>query len=238
MILAEDVTFTVNDSNGPVEGASVEFNGTTAITDALGEVIFKAVRAGKDLAYNVTKDGYNAAAGNLTILEEAVSEEVLLELTTYTVTFNVTDGTNPLEGAVVTFNGSDLTTDATGVVIFTDVAPGTGLAYSVTLDSRYFDDDGTIDVDGDEVVDVSLALTAIEDVLINKVNIYPNPTRGSIHVEGMDAGATYELYSINQQKITEGILDGSQIDLNVKVGIYILRIKNKGETLNYRLIVQ
>ena len=64
----------------------------------------------------------------------------------YSVTFNVSDGTNNISGASVTLTGYDSqTTNGDGNAIFTNVAPGTGIAYTVAADG-YISSNGTVDV--------------------------------------------------------------------------------------------
>ncbi len=81
-------------------------------------------------------------------------------LTKYTVTFNVTTGGNPLEGATLSLTGyADQTTDASGVATFTDVVPGT-IAYSVSKDT-YTTVNSSVNVDGNKTVPITLNLAGI-----------------------------------------------------------------------------
>ncbi|MCU4176903.1 hypothetical protein, partial [Carboxylicivirga sp. N1Y90] len=49
-----------------------------------------------------------------------------------TVGFTVTDGTDPIEGASITFNSETLATDVNGLVEFLNVSDGVDLPYTVT----------------------------------------------------------------------------------------------------------
>ncbi|MDR0863488.1 MAG: hypothetical protein LBO74_00970 [Candidatus Symbiothrix sp.] len=77
--------------------------------------------------------------------------------TTYTVTFTVKDeSAADITDAVVTFGG---TTKAVGEYVFTDVAAGTEIAYSVSKDG-YITQSGTLDVvDGNVTKDIILIAT-------------------------------------------------------------------------------
>ncbi|MEO1435453.1 MAG: T9SS type A sorting domain-containing protein [Bacteroidota bacterium] len=77
---------------------------------------------------------------------------------TSTVTFNVTDGMNPIDGASIDIDGQMLTTDASGVATI-DLADG---MYAYTASAAGFDDAmGDVTVAGmDETVDVTLNATA------------------------------------------------------------------------------
>jgi ELWxxDGT repeat protein len=233
-----NVSFTVTDGTNPLEGATVSFNEATGTTDASGVYIFAEVLPAADMAYTITMAGYEDVTGTATVVDQDISVDEAMTLIVYTVTFNVSDLDGAIEGATVTFGGSDMITDAGGSALFTDIAPGTGLAYSVTVDYRYYNVDGTVDVDGDEVVDVALALTGVDHSMISKINVYPNPSSGTVWIDGVEQGASYELFNISQQKIAEGILDGSQLELNTVPGLYIFKVNTNGETLINRLIIQ
>jgi ELWxxDGT repeat protein len=232
-----NVTFTVTDGTDPVEGAEIGFNETTGTTNASGVYTFTEVYAAADMAYTITKAGYEDVTGTTTVVDADVSINEALTLIVFTVTFNVTDGTNALEGASVSFNSEDKVTDASGVAVFSDVVPGTGLAYSVTLDFRYFDADGTVDVDGDKTVDVTLALTSVSNTVQRMINVYPNPTTGRINIEGVNAGTSWEIYNVSQQKVAEGLLDGNQLDLNLETGFYFLKLAAPGDQSYIQKIV-
>ncbi|HKK59294.1 MAG TPA: T9SS type A sorting domain-containing protein [Salinivirga sp.] len=75
-------------------------------------------------------------------------------ITTYAVSFNVTDGSNPIEGANVAINSQNLITDAGGVA--TVYLEDGGYSYTVSA-SGYEDASGDITVAGaDQSVDVTL----------------------------------------------------------------------------------
>ncbi|MBN2891352.1 MAG: T9SS type A sorting domain-containing protein [Bacteroidales bacterium] len=95
----------------------------------------------------VTRDGWEA---NITCV------------TTYDITFSVTDGTNPLEGATVVFAGQTQNTDASGLVTIPCVED-LDVAYTVSMDG-YSDATGTVDVDADKTVDITLLLTPTYDI--------------------------------------------------------------------------
>jgi len=108
----------------------------------------------------------------------------------------------------------------------------------VTLDYRYYDEDGTVDVDGDETVDVILALTAVEDAMERGIEVYPNPTSGAVNISGVHANAVYEVYNVSQQKIAAGILVGARIELNTEPGLYILKVITDDQSFIQRIVVE
>lgn len=113
----------------------------------------------------------------------------------------------------------------------TFAATGTVLYYAANDASAL---DNIYSVDASKILD----LTAVDTEPVNAINIYPNPSNGSVFVKGVPAGTKYELFNMNLQKVTEGILNGSHLDLNVKSGVYLLRIAEKEKTSNFRLVIQ
>lgn len=72
-----DVTFTVTDKNGAVEGAKVTFGGQSALTNASGIATFKS-QANTEWTYSVKKSGHKAVLGETVVKTSAVSVEVSL----------------------------------------------------------------------------------------------------------------------------------------------------------------
>ncbi|MCG8579802.1 MAG: hypothetical protein MI866_07800, partial [Bacteroidales bacterium] len=67
-----------------------------------------------------------------------------------TVGFTVTDGTNPIEGASITFNSETLTTDVSGLVEFLNVMDGVDLPYTISA-AGYASVDGAVTIAGTRV---------------------------------------------------------------------------------------
>jgi uncharacterized phage protein (predicted DNA packaging) len=80
------------------------------------------------------------------------------EYSAYTVTFTVTDGTNALEDALVTFNEDEKYTDSIGKAVFAGVGEAQNIEYTVTKDG-YKDVANTIDVDGSKEVSVTMVVS-------------------------------------------------------------------------------
>jgi len=84
--------------------------------------------------------------------EAALSKENLAE---FEITFNVSDESGSVNGAVVDFNGESLQTDSQGRAVFSE-APVGNRAYTVSK-TGYENSTGSVSVDSDESVNVSLA---------------------------------------------------------------------------------
>ena len=174
--------YTIDQLSEPIEGASVTFGETTVLTDATGLASFKRYPAG-NYTVSASKDNYSGITSEAIELNTAdVLKLLTLNQLTFTVTFSVTSGTEPLEGATVTLNGVNATTDATGTAHFSGIEPGT-FAYTVSKEI-YKTVEGSITVDKSDVTeDVNLLnTTGLAHNTAKTVKLYPNPTRGILHL--------------------------------------------------------
>lgn len=81
-----------------------------------------------------------------------ISFTVTLPVSTYDVTFNVTDGTNPVDSAYITFNSVSKYTNVSGSATFNSVEVGSNLPYSITKEG-FQDNNGLIDVVNQNVIE-------------------------------------------------------------------------------------
>jgi len=129
-----DVTFTVTDGTDPIENATITLTGYgDLLTDASGIAIFTEVAPENDITYSVIAAGFIGYNGTVSVVDSDVNESVILSpaVTSYNVTFTVTDGTTPIVGATITLTGyGTQTTDSDGVTIFYDVSPGVDIPYN------------------------------------------------------------------------------------------------------------
>lgn len=150
------VTFHVTDGTINLAGAQVTVNGESKYTGADGNAVFHLIIG--DYPYTVTKLNYEDVISNVSVVGGAPqTEEVVMTLVTYTVTFTVTDGTNPLAGAEVTVGSEVEITNASGIAIFE--LPNGFYDYTVVL-SGYNDDAGNFEVAGADIA-VPVVLEAL-----------------------------------------------------------------------------
>lgn len=74
-------------------------------------------------------------------------------------------------------------------------------------------------------------VAALHEGLFNDVSVYPNPTQGSIKIEGLEHPAFYTVMDPIGKKVFDGIVDpgSAPIDLHsLKKGVYFIRIENGG----------
>ena len=174
-LITYDVTFAVYDEDeNAITDAVVTFNGTE---NAPGDYLFEDVEPG-NYDYTVEKEGYHTFAGNI-IIDNDTTVDVNLVLITYEVVFSVVDlEGQPLDNAVVTFNGEENTP---GDYVFEDVEPG---YYHYTVDKAgYITYEGSLEVEEDTVVEVVLeepvSAPGLEEV---SLSIYPNPASSAVNI--------------------------------------------------------
>jgi len=121
------------------------------------------------VAVEATKDGYKKAQGSVTITVVPVPE--------YTVTFEVSDLEGPVNGANVAFNSETKLTDANGQAIFSGVLRG-NKPYTVSK-TGYENSTGTVNVDSDKTVDVTLSrkLYALDIDVTGEGTVTKNPDK-------------------------------------------------------------
>lgn len=164
------ITFNVSDGENPITGASVTIGTTTKSTDSDGEATFTLDD------YDPGIDTYTATISKThyvtqTKTFEATKDEefdIELEKTIYTISCTVNDGTDPVQGAVVTFTDS---TDST--IVYTSGASGSAGGctvkpvagtYVVTAECEGYEDythASNVTVSADSTLTISL--TAEED---------------------------------------------------------------------------
>lgn len=156
-------------------------------------------------------------------------------VTTYTVTFTVDDGTDPIDGANIAINGEDLTTAGGGIATI-DLQDGE-YPYTITA-TGYETYTGTVIVSGgDESVPVSMIIISIEELAANGISIYPNPSKGVFNIN-VKKDFNLEVFDITGKVINTQIITGnSTIEINTS-GIYFLKFFNENETFTQRVVVQ
>ena len=161
-----DITFIVTDGTNPLENALVDLDGVQQLTDASGETVFTDYLP-ETYDYTITKSDYYEQSGSVEVIDGDVTENVILALIVYyDITFIVTEGagTNPIENALVEFDGVQQYTDASGETTFIGYLPEI-YGYLITKDI-YYSESGEVEViDDDVTVEVSLltpVLTALD----------------------------------------------------------------------------
>jgi hypothetical protein len=161
---------------------------------AIGEGLYEA---GYDVELEATANpGY--AFINWTLNGESVSElpnftftmpEGDTELVAnfevqFTVTFTILHGETPIEGATVSINGEELTTNAEGIAMVQLIDGNYSWEVSAT---GYVSANGEVTVEGSDINEtVSLSAVGVLSGSISNVVAYPNPFRNIIHFENTE----------------------------------------------------
>ncbi|PLX19958.1 MAG: hypothetical protein C0599_09945 [Salinivirgaceae bacterium] len=170
-----EVAFTVTEqgTGNPIEGATIEMGGATTTTDASGHAAMMANNGNH--SYTISHTMYENMTGSVVVNSAAQTIDVsMVALTGYTLTFNVIDETgNAFVNANININGTDLTTDASGVA--TIVLPDGEYPYTATA-AGYADVVDTLTISG---ADLTENITMLEVYTMNFV-----VTDGTDPVEG------------------------------------------------------
>jgi hypothetical protein len=233
------VLFTISDGLNPIEGANLNINGIDYTSPESG-IIGVGGLVHDTYEYTVTAAGFQDLTDDIFVTE---STELTIEMSeiviqSHFVTTTITDGTNPIAGAEVTFDGTTLTTMGDGYLEFGEFENGT-YDLSVTADGyENYTEQITVQ---DESLDLEITLTVTTSISENKIteklNIYPNPVQNQVTIEGLSIGENISVIDIFGRVITKTQIDKQTMQLNVhnlNNGIYFI---NTGQTIN-KIVVE
>jgi len=152
------------------------------------------------------------------------------EVQTYSITFNVTDGTNPIPNAEVNIDDvGTKTTDASGVAIIDNVYPKVDFDYTITTTGFDKYSDKVTVVDANVTVDAVIIHTGFSEIKANNLSIYPNPTNGIINIklEETVKNSVLKIVDVNGKDILNKKLNKyfTSIDISKQPkGIYFIKI--------------
>ncbi len=156
----------------------------------------------------------------------------------FTVTFVVEDEDgNAIEDAVVTFDG--VTYDA-GHYVIEDLEEGT-YDYMVEKDG-YITDDGTVEVDEDKTVEVTLVA---DDVFAGgpddlTLNIFPNPASDVFYIESDAQISEIRMYDVLGQVVYTGTANDTRHEISVggmRAGVYFVQLTTEAGMVTQRVQV-
>ncbi len=129
-----DITFELTDqtTGDPIDGALISVAGNDYMSNASGEAM--AQLSNGTYSYLITASGYNNFDGSFTVNgSEQVVNVAMSPVDGYVASFTITDeSANPVQGATVSIDGTDLITDAGGVAEIT--LPNGEYEYTITAD--------------------------------------------------------------------------------------------------------
>lgn len=146
-VLKSDVIIDITDGENPISNATVTIGTTSETTNNKGRAIFEDLDNGT-YSISVSKSGYQTYTSTVTLIGDRKLDIVLNHV--YSVSCTVTDGTDPLQGAVVTLtdsadNAKTYVSGATGSAGGATIANVPNGTYDVTAvlagysDSKFID---------------------------------------------------------------------------------------------------
>lgn len=158
----------------------------------------------------------------------------------YTVTFIVHDADDvPIEDALVSLAGYGSQATVNGYAVFEEVVatPAPGIPYTISADG-YIDIDGSVIVEDDTIVEISLITVGAKDNRHTAFGVYPNPSKGNFRIEtGSERIHTVRIYNRNGMLVhtsTSGFLDVSDLP----GGLYFLKVFTDKGIYHERLVLQ
>lgn len=151
----------------------------------------------------------------------------------YMVTFTVHELGTPVENAAVTIDGVTDSTDMNGNAWF--ALQDGDYEYTASLDG-YADIVEMITVSGVNL-SVEVDFVGISDADAMDVNIYPNPTSGTVNIRGLGQSNVTVLNAIGKVIATEQINGQGTLNLN-NPGVYFIRLQTDQKVVTKRVIVE
>lgn len=231
------LTFHVTDGTLPIAGAAINVGGFQITTNVNGIGSIGILPGTYD--YEVTKEGYEPASGNVTVIDAPVTEEVvmtsIIPVYEYTVTFIVTSDDLPMEGAVVTIADTTLLTDAAGMATI-DLEDGE-YPYSVTAEGNNTVT-GTANVNGADI-DILIGLvTGITPIEASSYRIYPNPASSYVNLKGTGI-EKIEFRTLQGNLLKSVVNPAERISVDdMPAGYYLVKIYTTDHTFGTRLIIK
>ena len=241
------VTYSVIGANGTLtceaDGAAITSGDNVMIASKL---VFTAnPEAGYRVKEWVLNNVVVENATDASFIIEATSAPVNLTVefetipTKYTVTFAVTAGNNPIEGATINFDGTNYTTNATGIATIADVEVG-NYSYTVSM-SGYTEVTGTVDVTNADVNEpVSLTPNSVETNEISTIRAYPNPFDSYITITNSEKVRRVVVTNLIGQKVMifnsngEATVNTSEL----RSGIYLITFEGQNGQSTIRKMIK
>lgn len=217
----------VDDQDNPVVGAEILINNeNTFVSNGQGQIIIEDLDADSYYEYYITAlpegyelDGEAETRGFTVLAEQQVEDTMRVNLADQfgSISFTILDEANvPIEGAIVAIGLDTLTTDASGVVTFNQLAVGEHSYEIRGLDGRYEGAlNGQVIVEANATTEEVLNLTFVEQLgsvtfnIVDQNNeaveaaeielngqIYTTDSNGQVTIEDLTVGQNYN-YTLN-----------------------------------------
>ncbi len=239
-----DVNFTVTDGNSSIQGVDINIDGASQITNNDGLCSFSLEIGNYD--YLATVNGYSNYNGSFSIEDSNVNVDIVMEKTTYQISFTVKDKINqdPIVNASVMFVHDTVLTDSDGIAMFPKVEPGTAMPFIITKDG-FKDAEGILNVTNADInLNIKMELGVGIKTLSNYgISIYPNPSDGIFNIRNNRnlKNVNLEIRDLSGRVIIKKIINSNieHIDIsNYSKGIYIINMNFEGEIVNKKIVIK
>ncbi len=200
--------------NGEAWQASVIFDGLNAQT----EYIFTQRYA------ETTNYLASAESPQLKVITDAEP------INTYSITFNVTDGTNIIVDATIIIDSSHYQTNTDGQAIVENLKSGT-YTYIVSA-TNYTSDTASVTITNqDTILNIILIdeSSFVEDIFKNQIKVYPIPADDFLFVKGINETTEVEFFDLSGKKVLHKQInqDINKLDVSkIKEGVYLMKVNN------------
>ena len=158
------------------------------------------------------------------------------------VTFVVLDKDgNPIEGAKVKFDLSEMLTNSQGELVFLGVSNYSSASFEVTA-TGYMPEVGELIVLGDKTVQVQMTAISTDSTLVkdSDIDIFPNPVAQDLWVKGIYGEIDIEVYDFSGRLIRAQQIEAYTIfslSLNdLKEGIYLIQFSVGGKEFIRKIV--
>lgn len=151
-----DILFTcVGEDGDPLPGVDVTIDDVTITSGTDGIAMFTNYLIG-DYDYEAVKEAYVTVEGTVSVVDEDVNETVVMMMVKYNMSFwCVDENGDPLAGVDVTIDTETVTSDESGLALFSDYDPG--YYYYMAMKPGYSTVSGTTNL-VDQDVDINITM--------------------------------------------------------------------------------
>jgi len=225
-----DVTIRLQDKNtlDVFRGATVTLGAETEVTDANGEAFFTVYEGSYD--YLINKSSYLEETGTITIHSDTTVNFYLTQVMAY-VKFWLTEGSAPVNDAMVRINGDSLITTTLGLAHFRQLPLSLNYTYFITKPG-YYDETGELYLTADTSLYIIMEpwSASTEEFPDNKsIHIWPNPVRDFLYctVPDVCSEQTVRITDLVGTEVYNQRIDNISFSIDVNdfaPGIYLLRL--------------
>ncbi|MFT5824035.1 MAG: hypothetical protein ACI8ZM_005301 [Crocinitomix sp.] len=190
-----------------------------------------------ELIFEISIDGNTHIPDGMTAEErdflQGVAHHVLHEVDSLTIDYTIPTASFTVthDGAIATFNN----TSTHGFEYFWEFGDGETSTEKHPIHTYPDESDYTATLTvtncGQEAVSIGgIDYSGIEDLNLSKLNVYPNPSTGSVTINFEGDTAVLQVFTLDGQLYSKAVIEDHSI-LNLPAGIYLVRVNNETRRL-------